>query len=152
MIYEGKINGEGKKLAIIWSRFNEFIGHKLLEGAKDALVKHGVSEEKIDIYKVPGAFEVPYTLNLIKDKGYDGIICLGVVIRGGTPHFDYIATQVSRGISQIAYTTTTPVTFGILTTDNIEQAIERSGSKSGNKGFQAAYDALEMIDLKANIQ
>ncbi|MDD5455490.1 MAG: 6,7-dimethyl-8-ribityllumazine synthase [Candidatus Margulisbacteria bacterium] len=152
MIYEGKINGKGKKIALIWSRFNEFIGTKLLEGAKDALVRHEVDEKNIDIYKVPGAFEIPYTLNLIKEKGYDAIICLGAVIKGATPHFEYVASQVSRGVASIALTTKTPIIFGVLTTESIEQAIERAGAKSGNKGWEAAVNALEMIDLKAKIK
>jgi len=152
MIYEGKINGKGKKIALIWSRFNEFIGTKLLEGARDALIRHEVDEKNIDIYKVPGAFEIPYTLNLIKEKGYDAIICLGAVIKGATPHFEYVASQVSRGVASISLTTKTPIIFGVLTTESIEQAIERAGAKSGNKGWEAAVNALEMIDLKAKIK
>lgn len=152
MIYEGKIQGEGKKVAIIWSRFNEFVGSKLLSGALDAFIKHGTDEKDIDIYKVPGAFEITYILNTVIKKNYDAILCLGVLIKGDTPHFDYIAGQVARGISSISFQTDIPIIFGVLTTYNIEQAIARAGSKHGNKGYECAINALEMIDLKKNIQ
>ena len=151
MIIEGKITGKDKKFAIIWSRFNEFVGSKLLEGAIDGLVRHDVNEKDIDIYKVPGAFEIPFVLNNIINKNYDAIICLGAVIRGATPHFEYVSSQVSRGVASVAATAKMPVIFGVLTTDNIEQAIERSGSKSGNKGYEAAVNALEMSDLKRQL-
>ena len=151
MIYEGIINGKGKKIAIVWSRFNEFIGSKLLDGAKDALIRHEVAEADIDIYKVPGAFEIPYILKQIINKKYDAIICLGVVIRGATPHFDFVASEVSKGVANVSLQSNAPVIFGVLTTDTIEQAIERAGTKSGNKGYQVAMDALEMANLKANI-
>ena len=151
MIYEGIINGKGKKIAIVWSRFNEFIGSKLLDGAKDALIRHEVAEVDIDIYKVPGAFEIPYILKQIINKKYDAIICLGVVIRGATPHFDFVASEVSKGVANVSLQSNAPVIFGVLTTDTIEQAIERAGTKSGNKGYQVAMDALEMANLKANI-
>ncbi len=151
MIYEGKISGKNKKIAIIFSRFNDFVGSRLLDGALDALKRHDVDEQAIDIYKVPGAFEIPFILNIVKDKKYDAIICLGAVIRGATPHFDYVASQVAKGVASISMTANIPIIFGVLTTDNIEQAIERAGSKSGNKGWEAAVSALEMIDLRANI-
>ncbi len=151
MIIEGKITGKDKKIAIIWSRFNEFVGSKLLDGAIDALVRHDVSEKDITVYKVPGAFEIPYILNNIIDKPYDAIICLGAVIRGATPHFDYVSSQVSRGVASVAVSAKMPIIFGVLTTDNIEQAIERAGSKSGNKGWEAAVSALEMSDLKRQL-
>jgi 6,7-dimethyl-8-ribityllumazine synthase len=151
MIYEGIINGKGKKIAIVWSRFNEFIGSKLLDGAKDALIRHEVAEADIDIYKVPGAFEIPYILKQIINKKYDAIICLGVVIRGATPHFDFVASEVSKGVASVSLQSNAPVIFGVLTTDTIEQAVERAGTKSGNKGYQVAMDALEMANLKANI-
>ena len=151
MIYEGIINGKGKKIAIIWSRFNEFIGSKLLSGATDALVRHEVREQDIDVYKVPGSFELPFVLKQVMNKDYDAVICLGVVIRGDTPHFEYVASEVSKGIANISLQNDTPVIFGVLTTDNIEQAVERAGTKSGNKGYQAAIDALEMADLKSKI-
>ncbi len=151
MIYEGIINGKGKKIAIVWSRFNEFIGSKLLDGAKDALIRHEVKEADIDIYKVPGAFEIPYVLKQIINKKYDAIICLGVVIRGATPHFEFVASEVSKGVANVSLQSSVPVIFGVLTTDTIEQAVERAGTKSGNKGYQVAMDALEMANLKANI-
>lgn len=151
MIYEGKINGKGKKIAIVWSRFNEFVGSKLLSGAIDSLVKHQVKESDIDVYKVPGAFEIPFILNTIKNKEYDGFLCLGAVIRGETPHFDYVAAEVSKGVANISLNSIKPIIFGVITTDNIEQAIERSGSKSGNKGWQTAVDLLEMIELRSQL-
>ena len=152
MIYEGVINGKGKKIAIIFSRFNDFVGSKLLSGAQDGLLRHAVNEKDIDVYKVPGAFEIPFILNKIKDKKYDAIICIGAIIRGNTPHFDYVSSQVSRGVANVSFSADVPIIFGVLTTDNIEQAIERSGAKSGNKGFQAAVDALEMIALNTSIK
>ena len=152
MIYEGNISGKKRKIAIIWSRFNDFIGSKLLDGAIDALTRHEVSEKDIDIYKVPGAFEIPYTLQIVKDKKYDAIICLGVIIRGDTPHFDYVASQVSRGVAAVSLAAKMPVIFGVLTTDNVDQAVERAGTKGGNKGAQVAIDALEMIDLRESIK
>lgn len=151
MIYEGKISGKGRKIAIIWSRFNEFVGSKLLEGARDGLLRHDVSPESIDTYVVPGAFEIPFILNKIKGRKYDAIICLGVVIRGATPHFDYVASQVSRGVAAVSMNAEIPIIFGVLTTDSIEQAIERAGAKSGNKGYEAAVNALEMLDLASKL-
>jgi 6,7-dimethyl-8-ribityllumazine synthase len=145
---EGKLTGSGKKFAIIYSRFNEFIGDGLLKAANDCLVKHGVNENNIDIIKVPGAFEIPVTADRIASKKkYDAIICLGVIIRGATPHFEYVASAASSGISQVSQKYSLPVIFGVLTTDTIEQAIERAGSKAGNKGWDSALTALEMADL-----
>ena len=145
---EGKLIGTGKKFAIVFSKFNEFIGDSLLKGANDCLLKHGVTETNIDIIKVPGAFEIPVTADrLASKKKYDAIICLGVIIRGATPHFDYVASATSNGISQVAQKYSVPVIFGVLTTETIEQAIERAGSKSGNKGWDSALAALEMADL-----
>jgi len=152
MIYEGNISGKKRKIAIVWSRFNDFIGSKLLEGAIDALTRHEVSEKDIDIYKVPGALEIPYVLQLVKDMDYDAIICLGVIIRGDTPHFDYVASEVSKGVASISLTSKMPIVFGVLTTDNVDQAVERAGTKGGNKGAQVAIDALEMIDLRDSIK
>ena len=149
MIYEGKISGKGKKVAIVFSRFNDFIGSKLLEGAVDAFKRHEVEEANISIYKVPGAFEIPFILKKVVKKQYDAVICLGVVIRGSTPHFEYVASQVSRGVAGVALDSDIPVIFGVLTTDNIEQAIERAGTKQGNKGWEVAVNALEMIDLNS---
>jgi 6,7-dimethyl-8-ribityllumazine synthase len=145
---EGKLIGNGKKFAIIFSRFNEFVGDGLLKAANDCLIKHGVNENSIDIFKVPGAFEIPITVDrLASKKKYDAIICLGVIIRGATPHFEYVASAASNGISQVSLKYSLPVIFGVLTTDTIEQAIERAGTKAGNKGWDSALTALEMADL-----
>lgn len=147
-VIEGKYSAAGKKFAIILSRFNEYIGESLLKGAVDCFEKHGVSQENIDIIKVPGAFEIPVTADkLAASKKYSAIVCLGVVIRGATPHFEYVASAASNGISQVAMKHSLPVIFGVLTTDTIEQAIERAGTKAGNKGWDAALTALEMSDL-----
>lgn len=145
---EGKLIGTGKKFAIILSRFNEFVGDGLLKAANDCLIKHGVNENSIDIIKVPGAFEIPVTADrLASKKKYDAIICLGVIIRGATPHFEYVASAASNGISQVSVKYSLPVIFGVLTTDTIEQAFERAGTKAGNKGWDSALTALEMADL-----
>ena len=147
-ILEGKLSAEGFSFAIIVSRFNDFISSKLVEGAVDGLRRHGASEEQISLIKVPGAFEIPITAKKLAESGkYNAIICLGAVIRGATPHFEYVAAEVSKGIASVALESKIPVTFGILTTDNLEQAIERAGSKSGNKGLDAAIAAMEMVNL-----
>ena len=147
-ILEGKISAEGFRFAIIVSRFNEFISSKLVEGAMDALRRHGARDEQVSLVKVPGSFEIPLTAKMLAENGkHDGIICLGAVIRGATPHFEYVAAEVSKGIATVALETKTPVTFGILTTDSLEQAIERAGAKSGNKGWDAAMAAMEMVNL-----
>jgi len=148
MVVEGRLSAEGFRFAIIVSRFNDFICSRLMEGAMDALVRHGSDEERILIIKVPGAFEMPLAARKLAQAGlYDAIICLGAVIRGATPHFDYVAAEVSKGIASVALESDIPVTFGVLTTDNLEQAIERAGSKSGNKGYEAAMAAIEMVNL-----
>lgn len=145
---EGKLNGSGKKFAIVFSRFNEFVGDGLLKAANDCLLKHNVREDNIEIVKVPGAFEIPITADrLAAKKNYDAIICLGVIIRGATAHFEYVSSVCSNGIAQVAQKYSVPVIFGVLTTDTIEQAIERAGSKAGNKGWDAALTAIEMTDL-----
>ncbi len=147
-IIEGKYSVTGKKFAIILSRFNEYIGENLLKGAIDCFEKHGVNKENIDVIKVPGAFEIPVTADkLASSKKYSAIVCLGVVIRGATPHFEYVASAASSGIAQVALKHSLPVIFGVLTTDTIEQAIERAGTKAGNKGWDAALTAIEMSDL-----
>jgi len=146
--FEGKLNASGFKFAIIVSRFNHFITEKLLDGALDALLRTGAEEENIFIYKVPGAFEIPVTAKrLAKANKFDAIICLAAVIRGDTPHFEYISSEVAKGIAQVALETGIPVIFGVLTTDSIEQAIERAGTKAGNKGWNAAIAAIEMVNL-----
>jgi 6,7-dimethyl-8-ribityllumazine synthase len=147
-VIEGKLLGKGKKVAIVASRFNDFITARLMEGALDALNRHGVADKDITIYKVPGAFEIPSVAGRLATKAdTDGIICLGAVIRGSTPHFDYVASEVSKGVALVGLNAKIPVIYGILTTDTIEQAIERAGTKSGNKGFDAAMALLEMMDL-----
>ncbi|GMQ64070.1 6,7-dimethyl-8-ribityllumazine synthase [Vallitalea maricola] len=150
--YEGKLIGEGLKFGIVVGRFNEFISSKLLEGAIDALKRHGVSLEDISIAWAPGAFEIPLiSKKMAKTNKYDGVICLGAVIRGATAHFDYVASEVSKGIANVSLDTEIPVIFGVLTTDTIEQAIERAGTKAGNKGFEAGMAAIEMANLLRNI-
>jgi len=147
---EGNLKGDGKKLGIVVSRFNSFISEKLLEGAIDALVRSGVKDKDIDVARVPGAFEIPLvTQKMARSGRYDAVICLGVVIRGATPHFDYVAGEVAKGTAQVMLDTGVPVLFGVLTTETIEQAIERAGSKAGNKGSEVAVAALEMINLVA---
>lgn len=147
-MYEGKLVSEGLKFGIIIGRFNEFIGGKLLTGALDGLKRHGVAESNIEVAWVPGAFEIPLTAKkMAKSKKYDAVICLGAVIRGATPHFDYVSSEVSKGIANVTLETETPVIFGVLTTDTIEQAIERAGTKAGNKGYDAAVTAIEMANL-----
>jgi len=147
-IMEGRLLGEGRKFALIVSRFNDFISDRLMGGSLDALLRSGVKDEDIDIVKVPGAFEIPMvTKKLVKKKKYDAVICLGAVIRGATPHFEYVSAEVSKGIATVSIESGVPVIFGIITTDTIEQAIERAGTKAGNKGWSAAMSALEMANL-----
>jgi len=146
--YEGKLNAEGLKIGIILSRFNQFISGRLLEGALDALNKLGAAEKDISIYKVPGSFEVPILAKkLAEAKKVDGIICLGVLIRGDTPHFDYLCAEVTKGLAQISMDEGIPVSYGILTVDTIEQGIERAGTKAGNKGYDSTFSLIETIDL-----
>ncbi|GAB6188620.1 6,7-dimethyl-8-ribityllumazine synthase [Marinitoga arctica] len=146
-VYEGIFDGEGLRFGIVVSRFNSFFSEKLLEGALDALKRHNVSEKNIEIFKVPGAFEIPFVIKNIIKKRYDGVIALGVVIRGETYHFEVVANEVSKGIAQINLESKIPVTFGVVTSDTLEQSIDRSGAKAGNKGFEAAMAALEMANL-----
>jgi 6,7-dimethyl-8-ribityllumazine synthase len=151
-IYEGALLGEGLKIGIVVARFNEFLTGKLLSGAKDALQRHGVAEKDIDVAWVPGAFEIPLVAQkLAVSKKYDAVICLGAVIRGATPHFEYVAAEVSKGIASVGLSSGTPVLFGVVTADTLEQAIERSGTKGGNKGFDAAVAAIEMAQLMKNL-
>ena len=145
---EGKLNAEGGKFAVVASRFNDFITDKLVGGALDALIRSGAADDDIEIVKVPGAFEIPLVAKkLALKKKYQAIICLGAVIRGATPHFDYVSAEVSKGIAAVGLDAEIPVVFGILTTDTIEQAIERAGTKAGNKGWDAAITAIEMVSL-----
>jgi 6,7-dimethyl-8-ribityllumazine synthase len=151
-VIEGHLNGAGLKFAVIISRFNHFITGHLLDGAEDALKRHGVSDDDITVVWVPGAFEIPLVAKKLARSGeYDGVICLGAVIRGATPHFDYVAAEVSKGVAAVGLDTGVPVVFGVITTDNIEQAIERAGTKSGNKGWDAALTVLELSDLNRKI-
>ncbi|MDR0435014.1 MAG: 6,7-dimethyl-8-ribityllumazine synthase [Gracilibacteraceae bacterium] len=147
-IIEGKLIGEGLKFCLVAARFNEFITGKLIGGAEDALLRHGVAPENIDLVWTPGAFEIPLAAQRAAlSRKYDAVICLGAVIRGATPHFDYVSAEVSKGIAQVALASGVPVSFGVLTTDTIEQAIERAGTKAGNKGFDAALAAIETANL-----
>ncbi|MFO8062932.1 MAG: 6,7-dimethyl-8-ribityllumazine synthase [bacterium] len=147
-VIEGNLDGKGKKIGIIISRFNNFISRNLLDGAVDCLVRHNIKEDDISVYYVPGAFEIPQTAGKLASAGkLDGIICLGAVIRGETPHFEYVSSEVSKGIAKVSLETDIPVGFGIITADSTDQAIERAGTKSGNKGYSAAETVLEMMDL-----
>jgi 6,7-dimethyl-8-ribityllumazine synthase len=149
---EGDLSAAGLKFGIIVGRFNSFIGERLLEGALDALVRHGADDAKIDVARVPGSFEIPLVAKKMAESGkYDAVICLGAVIRGSTPHFDYVAAEVSKGIAHVTLDTGVPVAFGVLTTDTIEQAIERAGTKAGNKGFDAAVTAIETVNVLRRI-
>jgi len=153
MLIEGKLSlTGGEKIAIISARFNHIITDRLIEGAKDSFLRHGGSEENLDLVLAPGAFEIPSVLQrLLLAQKYDGICCVGAVIRGSTPHFDYVSAEVTKGIASMSLKYNVPVTFGVLTTDNIEQAIERAGSKAGNKGFESMTGLIEMISLFGNI-
>ncbi|MDD4753373.1 MAG: 6,7-dimethyl-8-ribityllumazine synthase [Desulfitobacteriaceae bacterium] len=148
---EGKLIAEGLKFGLVVGRFNEFITGKLVSGALDALERHGASRENIDIAWVPGAFEIPLTAKKMVKKDYDAVICLGAVIRGATPHFDYVAAEVAKGVAHVGLEEEKPVVFGVITADTIEQAIERAGTKAGNKGWDAAVSAIEMANLLKQI-
>jgi 6,7-dimethyl-8-ribityllumazine synthase len=151
--FEGMLLGEGLKFALVVARFNDFITNKMLEGAKDALLRHGVNDEDIDVTWVPGAFEIPLIAQkMANTKRYDAVVCLGAVIRGGTPHFEYVASEVTKGIAQVALSTGLPVIYGVITADNLEQAIERAGTKQGNEGAKAALTAIEMANLLNSIE
>lgn len=147
-VTEGKLNAKGLKFGIVVSRFNDFICEHLLSGAMDVLIRNGAEDGNIEVFKVPGAFEIPQTAKKVAlSKRFDAVICLGAVIRGATPHFEYIAAEVSKGVAMVGLEGEVPVTFGVLTTDNLEQAIERAGTKAGNKGWDAALSAIEMANL-----
>ncbi|WP_295195115.1 6,7-dimethyl-8-ribityllumazine synthase [Veillonella sp.] len=152
MVREGKLLGTGKRFAIVGSRFNEFITSKLISGAMDALLRHDVKEEDVTTIWVPGAFEIPLIAKKAAQSGkYDAVICVGAVIRGSTTHYDYVCSEVSKGIAHVSLETGVPVMFGVITTENIEQAIERAGTKAGNKGFDCAMGAIEMVNLLEQI-
>ena len=147
-IIEGRLDAKGLKIGILVSRFNSFISDRLVDGAVDALLRHGADQDNLVVVRVPGAFEIPPAARKMAASGhYDALICLGAVIRGATPHFDYVSAEVSKGIAAVSMEAGIPVTFGVLTTDTLEQAIERAGSKAGNKGFDAAMAAIEMVNL-----
>lgn len=152
-IHEGKLDGTGLKLAIVVSRFNSFLSERLLEGALDCLSRHGVDGDNVDVYRVPGAWEIPAVAARVAASADapDAIVCIGAVIRGETPHFEYVAAESAKGIAQLALGTDIPVSYGILTADTVEQAIDRAGAKAGNRGFDAAMTALEMCDLYGTI-
>jgi 6,7-dimethyl-8-ribityllumazine synthase len=151
--FEGMLLGEGLKFGIVVARFNDFITNKLLDGAKDALIRHGVSEEDVEVTWVPGSFEIPLVAQkMANTKRYDAVICLGAVIRGGTPHFEYVASEVTKGIAQVGLNTGMPVIYGVITADTLEQAIERAGTKQGNEGSKAAITAIEMANLLKTIE
>ena len=153
MIYEGKLNGSGLKIGIVAARFNEFIVSKLVSGAEDCLDRHDVAKEDVEVAWVPGAFEIPLVAQaMARTKKYDAIICLGCVIRGATSHYDYVCNEVSKGIAKVSLDENMPVMFGVVTTENIEQAIERAGTKAGNKGYDCAMGALEMVSLLKGIK
>ncbi|MBU4175323.1 MAG: 6,7-dimethyl-8-ribityllumazine synthase [Actinobacteria bacterium] len=150
--FEGKLVGRDLKFAIVVSRFNEFISKNLLSGAIDSLKRHEVADENVDIAWVPGSFEIPLVAGKMASSGkYDAVICLGVVIRGNTPHFDYVAAEVSKGVARVGLDSGLPVTFGIITADTLEQAVDRAGAKAGNKGWQAALTAIEMANLVSSL-
>ena len=147
-VFEGQIDAKGLKFGLVVSRYNEFINGRLLEGALDALARHGADDKNFSIVKVPGAFEIPLAAKKMAGSGrYDAVICLGCVIRGATPHFEYISAQVAKGIAEVSLESGVPVSFGVITADNLEQAIERAGTKAGNKGWDAALAAIEMVNL-----
>ena len=152
-VLEGNVVANGTKVGIVASRFNEFIVSKLIGGDQDALIRHGVSDDDITLAWVPGAFEIPLTAQKMAETGnYDAVICLGAVIKGATTHYDYVCTEVSKGVAAVGLKTEIPVIFGVVTTDNIEQAIERAGTKAGNKGYDAACTAIEMVNLIQNMK
>ncbi|MCB1042171.1 MAG: 6,7-dimethyl-8-ribityllumazine synthase [Acidobacteria bacterium] len=150
--FSGNYIGNGLRIGIVQARFNDFISGKLLEGAVDCLIRHGVDESRIDVVQVPGSFEIPLAAKtLVAKGGYNAVVCLGALIRGGTIHFDLIASEVTKGIAQVTHESGVPVTFGVLTTETIEQAVERAGTKAGNKGAEAALAAIEMANLMKSL-
>jgi len=151
-VLEGYLSAKGKKVALVVSRFNELISTKLREGAMDCLIRHDAEEKNITTIWVPGSFEIPLVAQKVAKSGkYDAVVCLGAIIRGGTPHFDYVAGEVAKGVAQVALSSQVPVIFGVITADSIEQAIERAGTKAGNKGWDAALSAIEMADLMTKL-
>lgn len=150
--FEGKLIAKGMKIALVVSRFNDLITKELLSGAEDCFIRHGGEKDSLDVAWVPGAFEIPLIAQMLAKKNYDAVVCLGAVIRGATPHFDYVASEVSKGVARVSLESGKPVIFGIITSDTIEQALERAGTKSGNKGWNAVLSAIEMVGLAKNIE
>lgn len=151
-VIEGNLEAKGFRFGLIVSRFNSFICERLLEGAVDTLVRHGADQQQLTVVRVPGAFEIPLMAKKMVESGkYDAVVCLGAVIRGGTPHFDYVCSEVTKGVASVSLDSGLPVAFGVLTTDSVEQAIERAGTKAGNKGAEAAMSAIEMVNLMGAI-
>lgn len=149
--FQGKLTAEGLRIGVVVARFNDLLTKELLAGAQDCFLRHGGKEEDMDIAWVPGAFEIPLTAKIMAGKNYDAVVCLGAVIRGATPHFDYVANEVSKGVAQVSLSTGKPVIFGVITTDSIEQALERAGTKAGNKGWDALISAIEMVNLQKDL-
>ncbi|MDD3715569.1 MAG: 6,7-dimethyl-8-ribityllumazine synthase [Candidatus Marinimicrobia bacterium] len=150
--FEGKLIAKGMKIALVVSRFNDLITKELLAGAEDCFLRHGGSGADLDVIWVPGAFEIPLAAQMSAAKGYDAVVCLGAVIRGATPHFDYVAAEVSKGVARVSLESGKPVIFGVITSDTIEQALERAGTKAGNKGWNALLNAIEMVDLGKSLK
>ncbi|PIE52695.1 6,7-dimethyl-8-ribityllumazine synthase [Candidatus Fermentibacteria bacterium] len=151
-IHEGQLDGENLKIAVVVSRFNSFITGRLLDGAQDCLLRHGVEDENINVFWVPGAWEIPaVAANLARSRSFDAVICLGAIIRGETPHFDFVASENAKGIAQAGMNSAVPVVYGMITSDTVEQAVDRAGTKSGNKGFDAAMTAIELVNLYQQI-
>lgn len=152
-VYEGQLNAEGKRFALVASRYNEIVSRRLIEGARDCLERHGAAEQDVDLYRVPGSFEIPLVARRVADSGrYDAVVCLGTIIRGETPHFDFVAGEAARGVGQAGMDSGIPVIFGVVTTDTVEQAIDRAGGRTGNRGAEAALAAVEMSSLLERIE
>jgi 6,7-dimethyl-8-ribityllumazine synthase len=152
-VYEGQLNAEGKRFALVASRYNEIVSRRLIEGARDCLERHGAAEQDVELYRVPGSFEIPVVARKVADSGrYDAVVCLGTIIRGETPHFDFVAGEAARGVGQAGMDTGVPVIFGVVTTDTVEQAVDRAGGRTGNRGAEAALAAVEMASLLETIE
>lgn len=152
-VYEGQLNAEGKRFALVASRYNEIVSRRLIEGARDCLERHGAAEEDVELYRVPGSFEIPLVARKVADSGrYDAVVCLGTIIRGETPHFDFVAGEAARGVGQAGMDSGVPVIFGVVTTDTVEQAVDRAGGRTGNRGAEAALAAVEMASLLETIE
>jgi 6,7-dimethyl-8-ribityllumazine synthase len=152
-VYEGQLNAEGKRFALVASRYNEIVSRRLIDGARDCLLRHGAAEEDVELFRVPGSFEIPLVARKVADSSrYDAVVCLGTIIRGETPHFDFVASEAARGVGQAGMDSGVPVIFGVVTTDTVEQAIDRAGGRTGNRGAEAALAAVEMVSLLDSIE